>query len=203
MMLSLHLPPCFSLSPWRTGFERLKKVFVTPIIVRLTFELNFLEISYINMHVSFTLLICLFFCCSLTNPLHPFCNSLNVSHSLWISFIVYNSAFSSLCITLGLPQALWPPPKWPPLFQPGPSTPVPAPLQPALCPPPHAQLALSTSTLIFDQSQLLSLSPADHHHHHLLKARSPMSVRPSWFVESSGPPRREEKLWIDRVPKDL
>lgn len=83
MMLSLHLLPCFSSSLWRGGFERLKKVFVTPIIVRLTFELSFRETSYIQMHVSFTLLISFFsfsfffafavgFCHSLINPLHPF-----------------------------------------------------------------------------------------------------------------------------------
>lgn len=196
MMLSLHLLPCFSPSLWRAGFERLKKVFVTPIIVGLTFELNFWETSYIHMHVSFTLLISFFgFYCRVlrlsNKSLTSFYNSLNVSHSLWVSFGTSNSFLSSLCIPLRLPQALWPLPKWPPLFQPGPSPPVPARLPPALWSPPLARSAPSTSTLIFDQSQPLCLSPAVHPA--LLKAQSPMSARPSWSVVSSGPPRREEK----------
>lgn len=78
---------CFSSSLRRTGFERLKKVFATPIIVRLTFELSFWETSYIQMQVSFIILILAFgFCCqvllfsnnSLTSPF----KSLSFSMSL-------------------------------------------------------------------------------------------------------------------------
>lgn len=196
---------CFlsiSSSLWRAGFEKLQKVFVTPIIVGLTFELSFWETSYIHMHVSFTLLIPFFplffpllllgFFSSLTNPLHPLRN-------LWVSLThtPLTLCFSSLML---LPQGLWPPPKSPPLFQPGRSPPAPAPPQPVLWPRPPAQSAPSTSTLTCDQSQPLCLSPAAHLPP--LKARSCTSARRSWCVASSGPPHREEKPWTARVPKD-
>lgn len=147
---------------------------------------SFWKRSYIHMHVSFTLWCCFFdICCQIWswNPSHPLT-------TLCVSVVASNFFFSVL-VVLGFLKAPLPPFKWPPLFLPGHSPQVPAPLPPALCLPPHAQSAPSTSTPIFDPSQLLCLSLAGHPSH--LKAQSLMSVSRSWSEASSGPPRREEK----------
>lgn len=101
-MPSLHLFSCFSSSLWRKDFVRLKKVFVAPIIVGVTFELSFWEASYILMHLSFSVLIPFFFLflSSTEFYLHPLrILYISVSHSyllpITLSFLLYMSLLVS------------------------------------------------------------------------------------------------------------